>query len=264
VRKEYENEVKMNLKENNVHMNVDLVWEKVSYAVKKSATKSIGEVKRSRNTCYNNVRRIAVDKRRKARDDFIKKNTQTTKEIFIREQKNSKSTLQREKIKYFSSLLQTAKNDHTQGRTRNFFRVIKQFKRFNPIWNAIKDQNGQMLKEPESRAERWKGYFEKLLTHRCENYRGISLLNSAYKVFARVLLNRIVPYVEDCFGVYQCGFRKDRSTVEQLSIIGQIIEKRYEYRQNMWQHFIDFKKAYDTIHKESHYNIMYESGFPKN
>jgi len=40
----------MNLKENNVHMNVDLDWEKVSNAVKKAAAKSIGELKKSRNT----------------------------------------------------------------------------------------------------------------------------------------------------------------------------------------------------------------------
>jgi len=31
----------------------------------------------------------------------------------------------------------------------------------------------------------------------------------------------------------------------------------------MWQLFIDFKKAYDSIHRESLYNIMYEFGFPK-
>jgi len=279
-----------------------------------------------------------------------------TKEVFKRERKNCKSTLQREKRKFFSNLLQIAENDHTQGRTRNFFRVIKQFKQFNPIWNAISDQDGQMLMELELRAERWKGYFEKLLngmmpaqpvmhtkyekaeTHvedvsleevkiaifglknwkapgtdnipaklikyggeelhvviyrlcqliwveeripdswneaiiiplhkkgdkiKCDNYRGISLLNSAYKVFSRVLLNRIVPYAEDCLGDYQCSFRKGRSTTEQLSIIGQIIEKRYEYRQNIWQLFIDFKKAYDSIHRESLYNIMYKFGFPK-
>jgi len=31
----------------------------------------------------------------------------------------------------------------------------------------------------------------------------------------------------------------------------------------MWQLFIDFKKAYDSIHRESLYNIMYKFGFPK-
>jgi len=64
---------------------------------------------------------------------------------------------------------------------------------------------------------------------------------------------------------YQCGFRKGRSTIEPLSVNGQIIEKKYEYRQKIWQLFIDFKKAYDNVYRESLYNtrIMDEVGIPK-
>ncbi|KAL4098346.1 hypothetical protein QTP88_022976 [Uroleucon formosanum] len=97
----------------------------------------------------------------------------------------------------------------------------------------------------------------------CGNYRGISLLNSAYKVFSKVLLNRISPYIEENRGEYQCGFRKGRSTIEQITIIGRIIEKKYEYQQDLWQIFVDFKKAYDSVHRESLYNIMTEFGIPK-
>jgi len=97
---------------------------------------------------------------------------------------------------------------------------------------------------------------------KCENYRGIFFLNSAYKVFAKILLlNRLKPYVEENLGKYQCGFRKGRSTIEQL--IGQLIEKKYEYCQHIWQLFVDFKKAYDSVHRESLYNIMEEFGIPK-
>jgi len=42
-----------NFKENNVQMDINLDWEKVSNAVKKAAATSIGELKRSKNTCYN-------------------------------------------------------------------------------------------------------------------------------------------------------------------------------------------------------------------
>ncbi|KAF0770861.1 Reverse transcriptase domain-containing protein [Aphis craccivora] len=76
----------------------------------------------------------------------------------------------------------------------------------------------------------------------CDNYRDISLLNTAYKIFSKILLKRLLPYVDENIGSYQCDFRKGKSTIDQLSIIGQIIEKRYEYRQNIWQLFIDFKK----------------------
>ncbi|VVC38899.1 Endonuclease/exonuclease/phosphatase [Cinara cedri] len=186
VRKNYENEVMKNLKENNVQMDVDLDWEKVSNAVKKAAATSIGELKRSKNTLYNDVCRIAVDKRRKARDDFIKHNSQITKEVFIRERKIYKDTLQREKNNIFSNMLQIAEKDHTQGRTISFFRVVKQYKQFNPTWIAIRDQDGQMLMEPESRAERWKGYFEELLNGRM-----------SVQPVSHTENERAEPYVED-------------------------------------------------------------------
>jgi len=36
-----------------------------------------------------------------------------------------------EKRKFLSNILQTAENDHTQGKIKNFFRFIKQYKQFN-------------------------------------------------------------------------------------------------------------------------------------
>jgi len=81
-------------------------------------------------------------------------------------------------------------------------------------------------------------------------------------VFSKVLLGRLQPFADECIGEYQCGFRKGKLTVDQLLVISQIIEKKFEYRQNVWQVFVDFKKAYDSIHRESLYNIMYEFGIP--
>lgn len=50
--------------------------------------------------------------------------------------------------------------------------------------------------------------------------------------------------------------------MEQLAIIGQIIEKKYEYRQNFWQIFVEIAKAYNSIHRESLYYIMEDFGIP--
>ena len=41
------------------------------------------------------------------------------------------------------------------------------------------------------------------------------------------------------------------------------MEKHWEYNQDMWQVFIDFKQAYDSIHRPSMWNIMEEFGIPR-
>jgi len=50
----------------------------------------------------------------------------------------------------------------------------------------------------------------------CSNCRGISLLCKAYKIFTTVLLTRLKTNSASIIGEYQAGFRKGRSTTEQL------------------------------------------------
>lgn len=82
-------------------------------------------------------------------------------------------------------------------------------------------------------------------------------------MFSKILLKRFEPIADRCIGEYQSGFRKGKSTIDQLAIVGQLIEKKYEFRPNIWQVFVDFKKAYDSIHRDCLYNIMYEFSFPR-
>ena len=51
----------------------------------------------------------------------------------------------------------------------------------------------------------------------CNNYRGITLLDMEYKVFSNVLNERLKKITENVLGEYQCGFRKNRSTSDQIS-----------------------------------------------
>jgi len=62
-------------------------------------------------------------------------------------------------------------------------------------------------------------------TMECSNYRGVSLLNRAYKIFSNILSARISPFAENIIGNYQCGFRKNRSTTNQIFMLRQILEK---------------------------------------
>jgi hypothetical protein len=81
----------------------------------------------------------------------------------------------------------------------------------------------------------------------CNNYRGISLLSPSYKILSNILLARLIPYVNEIIGDHQCGFRSNRSTMDQIFYIQQILEKKWEYNGTVHQLFIDFKKAYDSV-----------------
>ena len=59
----------------------------------------------------------------------------------------------------------------------------------------------------------------------CTNYRPITLLNVAYKIFAIILNQRLLDIAETELGYYQSGFRPNRSTVDNIFMIRQIIEK---------------------------------------
>ena len=50
----------------------------------------------------------------------------------------------------------------------------------------------------------------------CGNYRGITLLSLAGKVYAKVLQSRVQAIVEPSIAEEQCGFRPGRSTTDQV------------------------------------------------
>jgi hypothetical protein len=84
----------------------------------------------------------------------------------------------------------------------------------------------------------------------CNNYRGISLISTSYKILSNILLSRLSTYVDEIIGDHQCGFRRNRSTTDQI----------WEYSETVHQLFIDFKKAYDSVRSEVLYNIPIEFG----
>jgi len=62
----------------------------------------------------------------------------------------------------------------------------------------------------------------------CNNYRGISLLPTTYKILSYILLSKLIPYAKEIIGDHQCGFRRDESTIDHIFCIRQILEKKYE------------------------------------
>jgi sorting nexin-29 len=97
---------------------------------------------------------------------------------------------------------------------------------------------------------------------KCENHRGISLLSTAYKLLTSILKERLEPYAEEIIGKYQAGFRRGRSTSDQLFTVRQILTKCWEFDVDIHQLFIDFRQAYDSIRREKLYDILSTFGIP--
>jgi hypothetical protein len=81
----------------------------------------------------------------------------------------------------------------------------------------------------------------------CSNYRGISLLLTAYKMLSDIL-SWLTPNAEKINGNHQCGFGCNRPTADHMLCIGQIVKKKKkkkerEYNEVVPQLFIDFKKT---------------------
>ena len=60
----------------------------------------------------------------------------------------------------------------------------------------------------------------------------------------------------------QAGFRKGRGTTDQIFILRNIIEQCVEWQAPLYINFIDFEKAFDSIHRETLWKIMELYGVP--
>lgn len=97
----------------------------------------------------------------------------------------------------------------------------------------------------------------------CGNSRGISLLVTAGKVLAKVLLLRLNRHIVDqVCPETQCGFRSERSTMDMIFTTRQLQEKCREQRQNLCLAFIDLTKAFDTVNREMMWRVMHKFGCP--
>ena len=84
----------------------------------------------------------------------------------------------------------------------------------------------------------------------CSNYRGISLMSHAFKVYERVLEKRLRAYVEPKLGEWQSGFRKGRGTSDMIFTMKMIYEKSWEWDEDKYIAFLDLEKAFDRVPRQ--------------
>ena len=100
-------------------------------------------------------------------------------------------------------------------------------------------------------------------TSYCCNNRGITLRATSSKVLQMVLLKRLDVGMECLLRENQCGFRRNRSCIDQIYSIRTIIHNCIEFNIPLYVNFIDFKAAFDFIRREFIWSSMRHYGLPE-
>jgi hypothetical protein len=95
-----------------------------------------------------------------------------------------------------------------------------------------------------------------------ENYRGINLLNTCYKIFSKILNKKLKNISEDFLLECQNGFRKGRSCTDSAFCMKLLIEKRREFNLETHFAFVDYEKAFDKVRRQKLFNVLKEQNIP--
>ena len=88
------------------------------------------------------------------------------------------------------------------------------------------------------------------------NYRGISLAPIAAKLVNKMILNRIQPMIDSHLRPNQNGFRPGRTTTAHILALRRVIEGVKSHNQKAIILYVDFKKAFDSIHRPTMMQIL--------
>lgn len=98
-----------------------------------------------------------------------------------------------------------------------------------------------------------------------ESYRPISLIPVLAKVMEKLILKRILKYMNEISFIppHQFGFKPKHSTTHQLLRITELIYKNFEQKKHTLAVFLDITQAFDRVWHEGLIYKLQESGLPQ-
>ena len=96
----------------------------------------------------------------------------------------------------------------------------------------------------------------------CGNWRGITLTSIVGKLLSLIVLQRIQDALDRRLRDEQAGFRKARGCSDQIFVIRHIIQQCVEFRVPLLMAFVDFEKAFDSVHRPALWKILRSYGLP--
>ena len=94
-----------------------------------------------------------------------------------------------------------------------------------------------------------------------KSYRGITLLDTTYKIYASILDNKLKEEIKDknILPDTQAGFREARSVTDNIYLLNYLIEEKIKKKGGkLYAFFADLKSAFDTIDRELLWKIMHK------
>ena len=88
------------------------------------------------------------------------------------------------------------------------------------------------------------------------NYRGISLLSIAGKVYATLIAKRVYAQTNEQLHEAQCGFRGGRGTIDAIFALRSLSQACSEKKKCMARAYIDFTKAYDCVNRQALWKVL--------
>ena len=96
-----------------------------------------------------------------------------------------------------------------------------------------------------------------------KNYRGIALTSLAANISNALLRNRIEHKIDNILRKNQNGFRRNRYTTSQILTIRRILDGVRAKSLQVISLFVEFTKAFDSIHRGKMEQILRAYGLPK-
>ena len=90
----------------------------------------------------------------------------------------------------------------------------------------------------------------------CNNWRGVCVLPSVYKIIAKVILERIKEHLYNTIDAAQAGFKPGSSCADHINTIRIIIEQCAAFNIDLHLLFIDFEKAFDSVHRNCIWQVL--------
>ena len=94
------------------------------------------------------------------------------------------------------------------------------------------------------------------------NFRGISLTSIFSKTFLHILNARLQTWADEnnIIGEEQAGCRRGYSTVDNVFILYNVVQRYLSRNKKLFVLFVDFQKAFDTVNRQALWKVLEGSG----